>query len=209
MSDGNSLRVICVSPDTVYGCFFSDAVGETGDSKKIHSVDQRALAVSGLHALPFAPGPWFVAAVDSSAVRVSGPHGTARDAVFTRGVRVQAASSPVFSVTRNVVLEIFLPRPFQFLICRHLTAGGVRERDSGGGETKTGLSGKKEAPPCSAGQCTLSVARRVTAQAFRWPPAAFLSEEGAAVLRWLPKFKSIKMRRFRSSVTAAAFHATA
>lgn len=194
MSDGNSLRVICISPDTVYGCFFSDAVGETGDSKKIHSVDQRALAM-------------FVAAVDSSAVRVSGPHGTARDAVFTRGVRVQAASSPVFSVTRNVVLEIFLPRPFQFPICRHLTAGGVRERDSGGGETKTGLSRKKEAPPCSAGRCTLSVARRVTAQAFRWPPAAFLSEEGAAVLRWLPKFKSIKMRRFRSSVTAAAFHA--
>lgn len=142
MSDGNSLRVICISPDTVYGCFFSDAVGETGDSKKIHSVDQRALAM-------------FVAAVDSSAVRVSGPRGTTRDAIFTRGVRVQAASSPVFSVTRNVVLEIFLPRPFQFPICRNLTAGGVRERDSGGRETKTGLSGKKEAPPCSAGQCTL------------------------------------------------------
>lgn len=88
MSDGNSLRVICISPDTVYGCFFSDTVGETGDSKKIHSVDQRALAVSGLHALPFAPGPWFVAAVDSSAVRVSGPLSTTRDAVFTRGVRV-------------------------------------------------------------------------------------------------------------------------
>lgn len=112
MSDGNSLRVICISPDTVYGCFFSDAVGETGDSKKIHSVDQRALAVSGLHALPFAPGPWFVAAVDSSAVRVSGQRSTrcdrhtwrARASGLVAGVfchsecRARDFSAPAFSV---------------------------------------------------------------------------------------------------------------